>query len=110
MGVELAKESLPYHPQPKPLHASAQVAAWRKEREARSAAAAATAAAGGARPAGTPGPAAAAAAALESFVVARYLDRPLLLGGRKFDLRIYALVLSFQPLRAYLHRCPAPPL
>ena len=72
----------------------------------RSAAAAAVAAAGGAKPAGTAS--SAAAAALESFVVSRYLDRPLLLGGRKFDLRIYALVLSFQPLRAYLHRFPAP--
>ncbi|CAD7702395.1 unnamed protein product [Ostreobium quekettii] len=32
------------------------------------------------------------------YVVSRYLDNPLLIGGRKFDIRIYALVLSFSPL------------
>lgn len=81
--------------------AAAQVAAWRKEREERDAAAAAASPGTTARPAG-PG---ADRGGLEAFVVSRYLDRPMLLGGRKFDLRIYALVLSFQPLRAYLHRC-----
>lgn len=40
----------------------------------------------------------------EGYVVSRYLERPLLLGGRKFDLRIYALVVSFMPLRVYMHR------
>ncbi|KAK9808967.1 hypothetical protein WJX72_007153 [[Myrmecia] bisecta] len=40
----------------------------------------------------------------EVYVVSRYLERPLLVGGKKFDLRIYALVVSFMPLKVYLHR------
>jgi tubulin polyglutamylase TTLL2 len=36
-------------------------------------------------------------------VVQRYVANPLLLGGFKFDLRVYVLVLSYQPLQIYMH-------
>eukprot|EP00775_Hariotina_reticulata_P013698 gene13698-13820_t len=32
----------------------------------------------------------------------RYIDDPLLLGGKKFDLRLYVLVVSYQPLIVYM--------
>ena len=40
----------------------------------------------------------------EPVVMQRYLKDPLLLDGTKFDLRIYVLVTSFNPLEAYLYK------
>lgn len=34
-----------------------------------------------------------------------YISRPLLWKGRKFDLRIVALLVSSQPLELYVHNC-----
>jgi tubulin polyglutamylase TTLL9 len=38
------------------------------------------------------------------YVLQRYIPNPLLIGGRKFDIRLYALTLSYQPLIVYVYR------
>ncbi|KAH7488611.1 hypothetical protein PRIC1_007275 [Phytophthora ramorum] len=41
---------------------------------------------------------------VETYVVQRYISNPYLVGGKKFDLRLYALVPTFFPLEIYLFR------
>ena len=38
----------------------------------------------------------------EAYVICRYIDKPLLIGNKKFDLRIYVLVTSYRPLKVWL--------
>lgn len=38
------------------------------------------------------------------YVTQKYVENPLLIGGKKFDIRMYALVVSYTPLIVYMNR------
>ncbi|KAG2482988.1 hypothetical protein HYH03_018114 [Edaphochlamys debaryana] len=40
----------------------------------------------------------------DCYVVSRYIDNPLLVGGKKFDMRLYVVVTSFKPLKVHMSR------
>lgn len=40
----------------------------------------------------------------DEYIVQRYISDPLLLGGRKFHIRLYLVITNLQPLRAIVHR------
>src|SRR5690606_11870780 len=41
---------------------------------------------------------------VETYIVQQYISQPLLIGGKKFDMRLYALVTSWTPLVVWIYR------
>lgn len=83
----------PTHTGQRSLHLLLQISDWRRSSSYRAAAVAAASEASDGDD-----------AAPETYLAQRYVDSPYLVGGRKFDLRIYALVTCYNPLRVYLYR------
>ncbi|SCO67758.1 tubulin tyrosine ligase-like protein 1, putative [Plasmodium vivax] len=40
----------------------------------------------------------------EQYIVQEYIPNPLLIGGKKFDIRLYVLIVCYSPLTIYLYR------
>ena len=40
----------------------------------------------------------------DQFVAQRYMSKPYLIDGLKFDLRIYVLIAGVDPLRIYMYK------
>ncbi len=41
-------------------------------------------------------------AVVEPYIIQKYVSSPFLIGGKKFDMRIYVLVTSYRPLTIWL--------
>lgn len=41
---------------------------------------------------------------METFIIQKYIDNPLLFGNKKFDMRIYVLCTDYHSLTVWLYR------